>query len=63
MRPYLEKNPSPKRAGGVARGVGPEFKPSTGEKKKKKKTEVESSPPPTQVINFPESELTSPMWR
>jgi hypothetical protein len=27
MRPYLEKNPSQKRAGGVAQGVGPEFKP------------------------------------
>jgi hypothetical protein len=27
LRPYLEKNPSQKRAGGVAQGVGPEFKP------------------------------------
>jgi hypothetical protein len=27
MRPYLEKNPSQKRAGAVAEGVGPEFKP------------------------------------
>jgi hypothetical protein len=26
-RPYLEKNPSQQRAGGVAQGVGPEFKP------------------------------------
>jgi hypothetical protein len=26
MRPYLEKNPSQKRAGGVAQDVGPEFK-------------------------------------
>jgi hypothetical protein len=26
LRPYLEKNPSPERAGGVAQGVGPEFK-------------------------------------
>jgi hypothetical protein len=26
MRPYLEKNPSQKRAGGMAQGVGPEFK-------------------------------------
>jgi hypothetical protein len=25
-RHYLEKNPSQKRAGGVAQGVGPEFK-------------------------------------
>jgi hypothetical protein len=26
VRPYLEKNPTQKRAGGVAQGVGPEFK-------------------------------------
>jgi hypothetical protein len=41
-RPYLKKNPSLKkqktktRAGGVAQGIGPEFKPHTEEKKKKK---------------------------
>jgi hypothetical protein len=28
------KNPSHKRAGGVAQGVGPEFKPSTAKNKK-----------------------------
>jgi hypothetical protein len=33
QRPYLEKNPSQKRASGVAQGVGPEFNPSTGKKK------------------------------
>jgi hypothetical protein len=27
MRPYLEKTFTKKRAGGVAQGVGPEFKP------------------------------------
>jgi hypothetical protein len=27
MRPYLQKNPSQKRAGAVAQGVDPEFKP------------------------------------
>jgi hypothetical protein len=27
VRPYLEKNPSQNRAGGVAQYVGPEFKP------------------------------------
>jgi hypothetical protein len=27
LSPYLEKNPSQKRAGGVAQSVGPEFKP------------------------------------
>jgi hypothetical protein len=26
VRPYPEKNPSQKRVGGVAQGVGPEFK-------------------------------------
>jgi hypothetical protein len=34
MRPYLEKNPSQKRAGGVAQGVGPEFKPYYLKKRK-----------------------------
>jgi hypothetical protein len=32
MRLYLKKNPSQKRAGGVAQGIGPEFKPSTTKK-------------------------------
>jgi hypothetical protein len=36
MRPYLEK-PITKTAGGVAQGVGPEFKPQYHAKKKKKK--------------------------
>jgi hypothetical protein len=27
-RPYLEKSITQKKAGGVAQGVGPEFKPS-----------------------------------
>jgi hypothetical protein len=35
MRPYLEKNLSQKRGGGVAQGVGPEFKPQYHKKKKK----------------------------
>jgi hypothetical protein len=34
MRSYLEKNPSRKRAGGVAQGVGPELKPQYHKKKK-----------------------------
>jgi ribosomal protein L44E len=34
------KNWSEKRAGGVAEGVGSEFKPQYGKKKKKKKKEV-----------------------
>jgi hypothetical protein len=36
VRPYLKK-PSQKRAGGVAQGKGPEFKPQYRKKKKKKK--------------------------
>jgi hypothetical protein len=35
-RPYLGKNPSHKRAGGVVQGVGPEFKPKYHKKKKKR---------------------------
>jgi hypothetical protein len=35
MRPYLEKNLSQKRAGGVVQGIGPEFKPQYYKKKKK----------------------------
>jgi hypothetical protein len=31
-----QNNPSQKRAGGVAQGVGPEFKPPVPQKKKKK---------------------------
>jgi hypothetical protein len=34
VRPYLEKNPSQKRAGGLAPGIGPEFKPQYHQKKK-----------------------------
>jgi hypothetical protein len=34
MRTYLEKNPSQKRAGRMAQGVGPEFKPQYCKKKK-----------------------------
>jgi hypothetical protein len=37
-RPSLGKNPSQKRAGGMAEGVGPEFKPQHHQKKKKKLT-------------------------
>jgi hypothetical protein len=33
MRSYLEKNPRQKRAGGVAYGVGPEFKTQYQKKK------------------------------
>jgi hypothetical protein len=41
VRPYLKKNPSQKkRAGGVAQGVGPEFKPSTAKKKKQKANKI-----------------------
>jgi hypothetical protein len=38
MRLYLEKNPShtQKKTGGVAQGIGPEFKPQYGKKQKHK---------------------------
>jgi hypothetical protein len=35
VRTYLEKTLYKKRAGGVAQGVGPEFKPQYDKKKKK----------------------------
>jgi hypothetical protein len=38
MSPYFEKNPITKRAGEVAQGVGPEFKPQQCEKQNKTKT-------------------------
>jgi hypothetical protein len=37
MRPYLEKIHHKKRAGGVAQGVGPEFKHECCKKKEKEK--------------------------
>jgi hypothetical protein len=41
-RPYLRKNPSPKRAGGVTQGVGPEFKPKyCNERERERQTERE----------------------
>jgi hypothetical protein len=39
MKTYLEKDPSQKSAGGVAQGVGPEFKPQYCRKKKKRRKE------------------------
>jgi hypothetical protein len=36
VRPYLEKNLSQKRTGGVVQGVGPEFKPQYHKTKKEK---------------------------
>jgi hypothetical protein len=46
------KIPNTKRAGGVAKGVGPEFKPQYRKKKKKKVAEPKSSP----------QELTTNVW-
>jgi hypothetical protein len=37
MRPYLENTHHKKRAGGVAQGIGPKFKPQYCKKKKKEK--------------------------
>jgi hypothetical protein len=39
MRPYLKKKITQKRAGGVAQGVGPAFKPQS-EKKKREPVDV-----------------------
>jgi hypothetical protein len=36
MRPYLKKTLHKKRAGGMAQGVDPEFKPQCQKKKKAK---------------------------
>jgi hypothetical protein len=36
MRPYLKKTHHKKRAGGVAQGVGPEFKPQCHKRKRVK---------------------------
>jgi hypothetical protein len=44
LRPYLEKNPSEKRAGGAAQGIGPEFKvPHTHTHTHKKPIEIDNS--------------------
>jgi hypothetical protein len=40
MRPYLEKNLSQIRVGGVAQGVSPEFKPQYHQKKDREKMDV-----------------------
>jgi hypothetical protein len=40
-RPYLEKNQSQKRAGGVAQSVGSEFRLQYSQKKKKTKQKIE----------------------
>jgi hypothetical protein len=42
-RPFLEKIHHKKRAGGVAQGVGPEFKPQYHKKKKKQPTSTHSN--------------------
>jgi hypothetical protein len=41
--PLSQKNPSQKSAGGVAKGVGPEFKPQKKKRKKRKYGELEKS--------------------
>jgi hypothetical protein len=43
-RPYLEKNASQKRAGGVVQDVGPEFKPQYRKTKNKKKQRMKLLP-------------------
>jgi hypothetical protein len=44
MRPYLKKTLHKKRAGGVAKGVGPEFKPQYQKNKNKKKEKKKNNP-------------------
>jgi hypothetical protein len=41
---YLENTHHTKRAGEIAQGVGPEFKPSTTKKKKKEKKRKKEQP-------------------
>jgi hypothetical protein len=43
VRPYLEKKKITKRAGGVAQGVGPEFKPSTTKQNKTKQNKAKQN--------------------
>jgi ribosomal protein RSM22 (predicted rRNA methylase) len=43
MRLLSQKNPSPKRAGGVAQGKGPEFKPQYHKKEKKKQQPIKQT--------------------
>jgi hypothetical protein len=43
LRDSISKIPNTKRAGGVAQGIGPEFKPWYGKKKKKKAATMVSS--------------------
>jgi hypothetical protein len=50
VRPYLEKNPSQKRAGGIAQGVGPEFKPQYLKKKPKKQKTTETAKVPSTLL-------------
>jgi hypothetical protein len=40
LQDSISKKPFAKRAGGVAQGVGPEFKPQYHKKKKKKKNQT-----------------------
>jgi hypothetical protein len=40
VRPLSQKNPAQKRAGGVAQGVGPEFKPQSAKQTKNNNKET-----------------------
>jgi hypothetical protein len=44
MRPYSEKTPPQKRAGGVPQGVGPEFKPQYCQKRERERERQRESP-------------------
>jgi hypothetical protein len=43
VRPYLEKTHHKRRAGGVAQGVGPEFKPQYPKKPKTKQNWIKQT--------------------
>jgi hypothetical protein len=57
VRPYLEKNPSQKRTGGVAQGIGPGFKPQYRKKnkqlkKQKNKTQLSAQSRPPDLMSL-----------
>jgi hypothetical protein len=47
-----QRNPSQKRCGGVAQGIGLESKPNTEEKKKRERERKEKENRELQIINF-----------
>jgi hypothetical protein len=52
MRSYLKKTHHKKRAGGMAQGVGPEFKPQYHKKEGKKSVPPPQVPPSSKAISY-----------